>query len=232
MKYQAKHYLASRLAGEPSARRRRTRVQTGIQSILALSLACCCFTSYADAADANAEPMFEASALFGYRSGGDFDELQGTDNPNIQPDPSYGASLGWYADSQTKYELIYDLQQTNIQDTSVDLDVEHLHLGGTAAFGGGDVVQPYIAGGLGATRFRPSVGENETRFSVSMGFGIEIPIGQRIGLRLEARGYLVNMSSDSALFCESGASGGTCLVRAAGSTLFQYGVLGGIGVKF
>jgi hypothetical protein len=40
------------------------------------------------------------------------------------------------------------------------------------------------------------------------------------------------MSSDTALVCESGAAGGSCLVRAAGSTLFQYGVLGGIGVKF
>lgn len=204
-----------------------------VTSILALPLTCCCFTASVNATEAKAkDPVFEAAALIGYRSGGDFDELQGTANPNIQPDASYGASLGWYSDSQTKYELIYDLQQTNIQDMNVDLDVEHLHLGGTAAFGDGDVVQPYIAGGLGATRFRPSVGEDETRFSISVGLGVEIPVGQRIGLRLEARGYLVSMSSDSAIFCQSGASGGNCLVRAAGSTLFQYSVLGGIGFKF
>ena len=170
--------------------------------------------------------------LIGYRSGGDFDELQGTDNPNIQPDVSYGASLGWYSDSQTKYELLYDLQHTEIQGMNVDLDVEHLHFGGAAAFGGSGKLQPYIAGGLGATRLKPSVGDDETRFSASLGLGVTMPIGQRIRLRLEARGYLVSMSSDSEIFCQSGASGGSCLVRAASDTLFQYSLLGGIGVRF
>lgn len=200
-------------------------------SIVALALACCCLFTAAGAAETK-KPAFEATALIGYRSGGDFDQLQGTDNPNIQPDASYGVSFGWYSDSQTKYELIYDVQQTDIQGMDVALDVEHLHLGGTAAFGDGDAVRPYVAGGLGATRFRPSVGDDETRFSLSIGFGIGIPLGERLGLRLEARGYLVSMSSDSEIFCQSGAAGGNCLVRAAGDTLFQYSVLGGIGVKF
>lgn len=199
--------------------------------VVVLSLACCCFFSPVSAEEAK-KPAFEAMVLIGYRSGGDFDELQGSGNPNIEPDVSYGASFGWYSDSETKYELIYDLQQSEIQNMDIDLDVEHLHLGGTAAFGGNGAFQPYVAGGLGATRFKPSVGDDETRFSAALGFGVAIPIGQRIGLRLEARSYLVSMSSDSEIFCQSGASGGNCLVRAASDTLFQYSVLGGIGVKF
>lgn len=176
--------------------------------------------------------QFELTALLGYRGGGDFDELDGPDNPNIEPDMSYGFALGWLPTPQTRYELLYDLQQTDIQDLGVDLDVEHLHLAGTAMFGDGTGAEPYIAGGLGATRLRPSVGDDETRFSISIGFGVEVPVNERLGFRLEARGYLVSMSSDSQIFCTSGPAGGNCLVRAAGDTMFQYALLGGIGLKF
>jgi opacity protein-like surface antigen len=175
---------------------------------------------------------FELTALLGYRGGGDFDELEGPANPNIDPETSYGFALGGYSTPQTRYELIYDLQQTSIQDLRIDLDVEHLHIGGTSTFGDADGAEPYIAGGLGATRLQPSVGDDETRFSISLGFGIQVPINERLGVRLEARGYLVSMSSDSQIFCASGTSGGNCLVRAAGDTMFQYALLGGIGLKF
>jgi opacity protein-like surface antigen len=183
-------------------------------------------------AEESEQRNLEVTALVGYRGGGDFDELEGPANPNIDPGTSYGVALGWLTTEQTRYELLYDVQRTSIQDLGVDLDVEHLHIGGTATFGDGDGAEPYIAGGLGATRLQPSTGDDETRFSISIGFGIEVPVNERLGVRLEARGYLVSMSGDSQIFCASGASGGTCLVRAAGDTMFQYALLGGIGLKF
>lgn len=193
-------------------------------------LVCAAFTASSAAADEDGK--FELTALLGYRGGGDFDELEGPANPNIEPDMSYGFALGWLPMPQTRYELIYDLQQTAIQDLNIDLDVEHLHVGGTATFGDGDGAEPYVAGGIGATRFNPSRGDDETRFSISLGFGVDVPINSRFGFRLEARGYLVSMSSDSQIFCTSGASGGNCLVRAAGDAMFQYALIGGIGLKF
>jgi len=198
---------------------------------LAMVLIGCSLCGAASAADKE-QRAFEITGLLGYRGGGDFDELEGPANPNIEPDTSYGFALGWHSTPQTRYELLYDLQQTDIQDLGVDLDVEHLHLGGTATFGDSTGAEPYIAGGIGATRLKPSVGDDETRFSISIGFGVEVPVNERLGLRLEARGYLVSMSSDSEIFCASGASGGTCLVRAAGDTMFQYSLLSGIGLKF
>lgn len=184
------------------------------------------------AAEETAEPKFDVTPMVGYRAGGDFDALVGSDNPNIEPEVSFGIALGWRTDAQTRYELLYDLQQTQIQDLDVDLDVEHLHVGGTASFGDGDAVKPYIAGGIGATRLRPSSGDDETRFSFSMALGIDIPVGERVGVRLETRGYLVSMSSDSEIFCQSGSSDGSCLVRAASDHMFQYSVLGGVALKF
>lgn len=177
-------------------------------------------------------PRLEIAALVGYRGGGDFDALAGTDNPNIQPAETYGISLGWYRDAETRYELLYDLQSTDIQDSGVDLDVEHLHLGGALGFPATDALAGYISGGLGATRFHPSTGEDETRFSLSLAMGVDVPIGQHFGMRLEARGYLVAMDGDSEIFCGSGPAGGACLVRAAGDTLFQYAVIGAFGFRF
>ena len=199
--------------------------------LFALTALGCSLCGTAAAADQE-QGQFELTALVGYRGGGDFDELEGPANPNIEPEVSYGIALGWLATPQTRYELLYDLQQTDIQDLGVDLDVEHLHIGGTATFGDSDGAEPYISGGLGATRFQPSNGDDETRFSISIGFGVDMPVNERLGFRLEARGYLVSMSSDSEIFCVSGSSGGSCLVRAAGDTMFQYSLLGGIGLKF
>jgi opacity protein-like surface antigen len=199
--------------------------------IAGVALANVCVVSPAIAAEA-AEREFEVTPLVGYRGGGDFDALVGTDNPNIEPEVSFGLVLGWRSDAQTRYELLYDRQQTEIQDLDVDLDVEHLQLGGTASFGDGDTFNPYIAGGLGATRLNPSSGDDETRLSFSLAFGVDVPVSERIALRLETRGYLVMMSSDSEIFCQSGPAGGSCLVRAAGDTMFQYSVLGGVALKF
>lgn len=201
------------------------------QSIYIAVLTNLCFVTLASAAD-DIEPKFEVTPIVGYRGGGDFDALVGTENPNIQPDVSFGLVLGWRRDAMSRYELLYDRQETDIQDMDVDLTVEHLHLGGTASFGDGDIFHPYIAGGLGATRLQPSIGDDETRFSLSLGFGVDVPLSKRVGLRLETRGYLLFMSGNSEIFCQSGAAGGNCLARAAGDTMFQYSVLGGIALAF
>jgi hypothetical protein len=107
-----------------------------------------------------------------------------------------------------------------------------LHLGGALPFNATDTLAGYISGGLGATRLSPSTGADETRFSMSLALGIDVPLGEHVGVRLEARGYLVSMDGNSEIFCSSGPAGGTCLVRAAGDTLFQYAVIGGVGIRF
>lgn len=189
-------------------------------------------TERAAAAEEQAPRRFEVTALLGYRGGGDFDVADGAGSVDIEAAASYGAALGWRVDAQKKYELLYDLQRTRLEGIGVDLDIEHLHLGGTAAIEGLDSALAFISGGIGATRFRPASGADETRFSLSLGLGLDVPLAERVGMRLEARGYLVSMDSDSAIFCSSGPAGGTCLVRATGDVLFQYALLAGIGVRF
>lgn len=187
-------------------------------------------SSFAHAQDEG--PAFEITPLIGYRSGGDFD-AEGGANPNIVASASFGLILGYAANSDTRYELLYSRQQSEIQSTGgFDLDVEHLHIGGTATFAGGERFVPFISGGLGASRLSPQSGDDEMRFSGSLALGTIATFGEHFRLRLEVRGYLVSMDGNAGLFCDSGAAGGTCLVRAAGDTMFQYEFVAGVGFAF
>jgi hypothetical protein len=189
------------------------------------------FATAASAADqSNAE--IGLMAFLGYRGGGQFDALSGSDNFSIESSMSYGASLNWFSDSDTRYRLMYDFQPTAIHGTGVDLNVEHLHIDGALPFNATDKLVPYVVGGFGATRFRPTDYEDETDFSIVLGLGIDRSLGKRAWVTLEARTYLTWLNADSELFCVSGSSGGNCLVRASGSTLFDYEIVGGIGVRF
>jgi hypothetical protein len=94
--------------------------------------------------------------------------------------------------------------------------------------------KPYIVGTLGATRFHADAAEasDDTRFSISLGGGLRVPFSERFSLRLEARGYVTFVDSDSALFCKTGSFGAVCELRASGSTFIQYEVLGGLAFAF
>ena len=56
----------------------------------------------------------------------------------------------------------------------------------------------------GSRGLRCSPGTDDTRFSFSLGAGLKVPVTPRFGIRLEARGFLTLVDSDSAMFCASG----------------------------
>ena len=130
------------------------------------------------------------------------------------------------------WQLWYSRQATRIPQPAgrLDVDVEVLHVGGTAPIAVHDRWRSFISGGLGATRLSPGrTGlDDETRGSVSLGVGLERPLGRRSALRLEARGYLALLGPDSATFCRTGAGDDACRILARGKTLFQAELLAGI----
>lgn len=171
-------------------------------------------------------------AFLGYRGGGHFDAVTGSDTFSIESSESYGAALSWFAGSDTRYRLVYDFQPTVIHGTGVDLDVEHLHLDGALPFSATDKLVPYIVGGAGATRFRPKGYEDETDFSIVLGLGIDGSLGKHVWYTLEGRTYFTFTNGDSEVFCSSNGGAGGCLMRASGNSLFEYEVIGGLGVRF
>ena len=66
----------------------------------------------------------------------------------------------------------------------------------------------------------------------SLGAGFRVPVTENFGLRLEARGYLTLIDTDSSVFCASGSFGGVCSIRARGSTFTQFEVMAGASFRF
>ena len=141
-------------------------------------------------------------------------------------------------DEASQYELFYDRQSTNIERGSplgnVDVDVEYLHVGGLAEWHDEYRLVPYVVGGVGATRFHPDFSgtDDETRFSLSLGGGVRVPVNERFSLRFEGRGYLTLVDTDTSFFCRSDQTGAVCRIRGNGSTFIQYELLAGAAVAF
>ena len=105
------------------------------------------------------------------------------------------------------------------------LSVTYAHIGGTVFLYRKIGQGPYLVGGLGATLFEPDLQglANELRPSISLGIGYQLPLGERVALRFEARGYATLVNSSSALFCSGG-----CAISIKGDTVTQGDVLLGL----
>jgi hypothetical protein len=189
-------------------------------------------------ATADELPLFQAALHGGYRMGGGLeDEATGADR-DLEDASSFALSLEMrYGQGDDRfYQLWYSRQATEVDDGAdgFDADVEYLHIGGTLPFGGWERAQPYFAAGIGATRFSASIpdGDDRTWFSGSMAFGLEIPLAAHAAIRLEARGYLTAVDTDTSFFCRSDDGEGACTIVASGSTVFQAEGLAGILVRF
>ena len=182
-----------------------------------------------------AEPRFEVTPFFTQRGNGGFRDTSNND-VNLTAKSGVAAMFGWAASEQgSQYELLYSRQSTRTDSaTPVDMRIEYLQLGGTTLLGDAEAhVVPFASGGIGVTRFSPGIASltQETRWAVSLGAGVRIPIVKHVRLRFEARGYLTWLNGSSSLFCSSDTST-TCALQAKGQTFFQYEALGGVSVGF
>lgn len=204
-------------------------------ALFALAVA---FWLAASAARADETPLFQAGLYGGYRAGGSLEDQATGDDRDLEDGSSIAVSLELqYGKGDDRYyQLWYSRQATEVEDglETHDADVEYLHIGGTLPFGGWEHAQPYFAAGIGATRFSATGADTDdrTNFSGSAAFGLEIPLAQHAAVRLEARGYLTLVDTDSAFFCRSDNGEGVCGIVASGSTIFQAEALAGILVRF
>ncbi len=178
-----------------------------------------------------AEPAFEITPFGTYRDGGRFLDGAGA-GLDLAGSAGGALALNWRAAEQgAQYELLYSRQSTETDAAALlEMDVEYLHIGGTTVIGElGSRVEPFAAGGVGATRLTPDAASlgRETRWSVNLGGGVRIPLAAHVRLRLEARGYLTWLGSDPDVFCAGG-----CAIVARSKTFFQYEALAGVSIGF
>lgn len=187
--------------------------------------------------------QFEVTPFAGYTGGGNFTNAATGQSLSLDETASYGILLGFRQAPDPKQpgtswiELYLSRQQTQLRagqglfggNPVLDLDIEYYHLGGTYGQAEGKV-QPFVAGGFGATRMVPQQYglSAETQFSLNLGGGVKWYLTERVGLRFEGRWFATLVSSSGGIFCSNGA----CLVTVQGDAFTQFTANAGLILAF
>jgi opacity protein-like surface antigen len=180
--------------------------------------------------------QWELSPFVGWRFGGDFDDADTDADYDIDDAASYGLIFSWTLDHQRQFEVLWSYQPTEIDsggqfggEPVLDLDIHYLHIGGIYAPGASKRWRPFVSGGVGLTHLDPDRSglDTETDISLSVGVGLKAFFTEHVGVRLEARGYVTILDSDTRLFCSGG-----CDVRVEGSGFQQGEVFVGLIAAF
>jgi opacity protein-like surface antigen len=188
--------------------------------------------------------LFETAAFGALAVGGRFKLVESDTNGvatqssvSLADHGAFALTADLRADEGTQYELFYSREATGLRGNSAaprtDVTVEYLHLGGTVLLDDEQRVKPYMAGGLGISRFTPGQdGSTDTRFSVSLGLGLRWPVTQHFAVRLEGRAFLSLVNPDAAVFCRSDQNGLLCRIHGNGQTFIQGEFLAGAAFAF
>jgi hypothetical protein len=197
--------------------------------------------SYAAPVSAQATvSKFEITPYAAYRVGGKFSEEDGDGLVELNESSAQGIMFNIRAKENGQYELLYSRQSTDAitrgffpGDPTVDVDVEHLHFGGTYLFDGQNT-RPFLAMTLGVSRFDSNYEGSRAKnyFSASLGAGVQLAASSRFGLRLEARAFTTFVNDGSSFFCGSDGGSGSCLIRVEGNLLTQWEVRAGLVFRF
>jgi Outer membrane protein beta-barrel domain len=191
------------------------------------------------AADSN-DLNVEITPFVAYRTGGSFEVEASNASYRLDDSEAFGLIFNLRQTDKTQWEVLYSKQQTQarLRDSagtapSVNTDINVLQIGGTYQ-GDGDLVRPYLALTLGGTHIktRSNGSRSDTFFSGSIGVGLNMMPGKRVGIRLEARAYGTLMSSNTDLFCETGPDANVCAIRIEGTILSQFEAFAGVIFRF
>ena len=174
----------------------------------------------------------------GTRFGGSFQDTRTDEVVRLRDSSAFSAAFDVGIDAARQLQFFVSRQNSRLPlrpgspAASLPLRVTIAHVGGTNFFddpGGAIGSGPYAVGGIGLTRLDPGLDgfSPETRPSLNIGFGWMQPLGSRLALRIEARGYLTLINSSGALFCSGG-----CTLQVKGDLLQQGEVMIGLTARF
>ena len=203
-------------------------------AILAVAV---CLAGPAAAADSGFR--FELTPYLGYRLGGSFDDQDGEREFDLADSDSLGLMLSGRVQENTQWEVLFAHQTTEVDtqgaavDTTLDMDIDYVHFGGTYLFEG-ENIRPFIALTLGLTRLgpRPTGFGSDNFLSASIGGGWQFNATRRLGVRLEGRAFTTFIDSGSEIFCQSGIDGGGCLIVIEADAFTQWEARAGLVFRF
>lgn len=204
--------------------------------VLAVSLSCMLAAQWLPSRLSAAPRAMELTPMAGYRSGGSFEDPDTGASLDVDERQSFGLILNVDHGQNTQWEFLISRQGTELQtgaafvgDRLIDLDVTYATAGGIYVWRD-PKVEPFLGAGIGITHMSPggSQYDSETRVLFSLVGGYKFWLTDRIGLRVEIRGYETLMSSDAAIFCGNGA----CVARMDGNGFGQLELNAGLSIRF
>jgi hypothetical protein len=152
---------------------------------------------------------------------------------DVDAAPTFGVAVGWPLDASRELELLYRQQSTSLSPgggaAPFDLTLRVLHFGGSLFLDGPAGRGLYAVGGVGATQFSPSTSGygREVKPSGNLGLGVLVPLGPRVALRAEARGYLTLVNSSGGFLCSGG-----CVAVLKSDAITQFEATIGLTARF
>ena len=185
---------------------------------------------------------FEITPYGAWSFGGTFNDNENNASLSTSDSSSFGLILNFRESTITQWEVIYSLQNTDVEVNGVanvsgtlDLDIHYLQAGGTYQ-GDSDKVRPFLSLTAGVAHFdvKSDGYDSDSFFSFSIGTGLQLRPTERLGIRLEARAFGSLLRSESALFCESDPAGGSagCAFLLAGEVYWQLQTMAGVVFRF
>lgn len=169
----------------------------------------------------------------GYAGTSGIDDATSNASADVKNGATFGVAVGVPFDASRELQLLYNQQSTTLTPgggaAPFDLTIRHLHFGGTVfvdrAVGQGF----YAVGGVGVTQFSPGTAgfDNEYKPSINVGFGYYLPLGDRVALLAEARGYFTLVNSSGGFLCSGG-----CVVVLKSDTVTQVEAKIGLMARF
>lgn len=198
------------------------------------TIAWLCACSEASAQQPAQGQRFEVSAITGYQEKETFTDATTGAKLRLDSAHSGGLIVDVNVTPDSQMEFIYTRAKSSLAPEAggpalTDVKVEYLHVGGILVYGK-DHVRPFFGATLGASRFSPDAPgmDSDTNFSLGIVGGVKLFLTKNIGLRLEARGFATQVSSDSAAFCNNGG----CRIFYDGDFFWQVTANAGLVVAF
>lgn len=129
---------------------------------------------------------------------------------------TFGLNVGWQRSERWRLEILLNRQSADlhipfepcevcstIDFPNQELEIVTLQVGGQRRWRG-DKASPFLAAGLGVSSLSAAAGTlgfvdvDEDRPSASLAMGVEVPLTSHLDLRLEARGYWIDLPREIA----------------------------------
>ena len=167
-----------------------------------------------------AQQRFELMPFAGYRTSGSFDVTSlDISNVTIKDGFAYGLTLGFRPNPRFQVEAMWSRVDSKVSakvvgasTTLFNLTEDQFHLNFYSYFGYAEAkVRPFLLVGLGATILNPKPGERngvtidvpaESRFSWSIGGGLEAMFSESVGLRALAKWTPTYINTTSAIWVD------------------------------